>query len=849
MSIIFALLAFAIGCTALLGWIFNIELLKRIHPSLVNMKANTAICLMLTACALLLLQNRPVSSVRRLLAQVCAVIVAAIGLITLSEHVFGWNTGLDLLLFKETIEEAGQSFPGRMGVAASLDFFFLGVALFFLDARSSRWFRASNISVLLVITVTLLVFLYYFYGIEPREPIGLYFTIALHTVVAFLSLSAATLLARPERGIVATLIGNSPGAIVARRMWPALLVVIILGWFRTITRDANWFSAGFATAAFVLSILLLFIFLIWWTAASLNRTDRERHLANLALRDSEARLMTLIQVSDLIRTLHDPYDLSYAVAKTVGAHLNVRRCLFNEIDVDHDLEIVHQDYCDGAESVAGEHSLSDYSSSTSEAMKAGQIVVNYDSKTDSRTAPDYKRSYEATGERAYIAVPLMREGRWVASLWASDDQPRQWSNEEVSLLKMVAERTWTAVEKLRAEAERERLLRSEQEARDAAEKANQLKDEFLATLSHELRNPLNVILGYSELLLRMPEIEESPRLAKMGEALKRNAQSQSQLINDLLDLSRLQRGKITLSHETVSLAAIIDSAVETVRADAAAKAIDITVNSSDQLLLVNGDRLRLQQIAWNLLNNAVKFTPAGGTIGISLGVEDESAVLTVADTGQGIDPGFLPHVFEMFRQADSSRIRKHGGMGIGLALVQQLVQLHQGTVSAESEGTGKGSRFTVRLPLTREAQRPSPSLGSSPVELGVLAQTDFLVVDDSEDTIAMLDQLLKTGGASVTTATNGADALRIARERKFDVILSDISMPEMDGFEFLQQLRQIDGRQDVPVVAITGFGRSDDIERARAAGFYSHLTKPLNLQALAEVLERLRAQSGSNGQE
>lgn len=157
-----------------------------------------------------------------------------------------------------------------------------------------------------------------------------------------------------------------------------------------------------------------------------------------------------------------------------------------------------------------------------------------------------------------------------------------------------------------------------------------------------------------------------------------------------------------------------------------------------------------------------------------------------------------------------------------------------------------GSRFTIRLPLTREAQRPSPSLGASPVELGVLAETNLLVVDDSEDTIAMLEQLLKTGGASVTTATNGADALRIASEREFDVILSDISMPEMDGFEFLQRLRQIDGRQHVPVVAITGFGRGDDIERARAAGFYAHITKPLNLQALAEVLERLRAQG--NGQ-
>jgi signal transduction histidine kinase/CheY-like chemotaxis protein len=432
----------------------------------------------------------------------------------------------------------------------------------------------------------------------------------------------------------------------------------------------------------------------------------------------------------------------------------------------------------------------------------------------------------------------MRDGGWVASLWASDDEPREWTKDEVSLLQTVAERAWTAIEKLRAEAERERLLQSEQEARDVAEKANQLKDEFLATLSHELRNPLNVILGYSEVLLRLPEIERSDQLRRMAEALRRNAQSQSQLINDLLDLSRLQRGKISLNHETVSLAVIIDNAVETVRAEAAAKDIDIQLQLGDQFLLVDGDRLRLQQIAWNLLNNAVKFTPAGGHININLNRDEREAVLVVKDTGQGIDPNFLPYVFEMFRQADGSNSRRHGGMGIGLALVQQLVRLHGGTVSAASDGANKGSRFTIRLPLTSEVQSLA-SLGAAPLKLAALAQTDFLIVDDSEDTIAMLDQLLKISGANVTSATNGADALRIVSEREFDVILSDISMPEMDGFEFLHRLRQINGRQDVPVVAITGFGRTDDVERARAAGFYSHLTKPLNLNALAEVLEQL----------
>ena len=836
-SISLSLLAFCIGGAALLGWILDNDLLKRIHPSLVTMKANTAVCLMLAAAAVVFIADPSTSTAKRRVSQVFAAIVSIIGLITLSEHVLGSDSGLDQLLFHESIREAGRSFPGRMGVAASLNFSFLGPALLLLDARSRQWFLVSNVSVLLVVATTLLVFLYYFYGIESSEPVASYFTIALHTVVAFLSLSAAILLVRPERGVIAALLGNSPGAVVARRMWPALLIVIILGWIRTTTRNANWYSPGFATAIFVLAVLVLLVGLIWWTAVSLNRTDRERRVADLALRHSEARLTVLVRVSELTRTIQDTDELSFAVAETVGRHLNVRRCLFNETDVERDLEIVHRDYCDGAESVAGEHRISEYSGITSREMVLGNTVVNYDSKTDPRTAADYERTYEASGERAYVAVPLMREGRWVASLWASDDKPRQWTKEEVSLLQTVAERTWTAIQKVRGEAERERLLKSEQEARDAAERANQLKDEFLATLSHELRNPLNVILGYSELLLRMPDIQQSPRLAQMGDALRRNAQSQSQLINDLLDLSRLQRGKISLNQETVSLAAIIDNAVETVRADAAVKGISIRLKASDQLLLVEGDRLRLQQIAWNLLNNAVKFTPAGGRIEISLGSEGDGAVLGVSDTGQGIDPSFLPHVFEMFRQADGSDRRRHGGLGIGLALVRQLVQLHGGTISADSDGVDKGARFTVRLPLMRETS--SPVLASSgALELN-LSQTSFLIVDDSEDTIRMLEELLRIGGANVMTASNGADALRIAQENEFDVILSDISMPEMDGFEFLQRLRMVDGRQHVPVIAITGFGRNDDIARVRAAGFYSHLIKPLNLQALSHVLQQL----------
>jgi signal transduction histidine kinase/CheY-like chemotaxis protein len=838
-ALVCALLTLSIGAAALLGWIFDVAYLKRVHPALVTMKPNTAVCLILISTSLLLLRDPVTPTWKRRLAQCLAVLVGLVGLLTLIEHITGWNLRLDQLLFTETVEEAGQSFPGRMGVASSIIFPSFGAALLFVDAHSRRWFRVSTIAVLVIVLVTVLVFLYYFYGIERFDPIGLYFTIALHTVVAFLSLCAAILMMRPDRGLVAILLGSGPGGIVARRMWPVLLVVILLGWARTMSGESGWFGAGFGTAVFVLSILLILVALTWWTASSLNHTDRER-------RQAEKRLDVLFRISELVRTLRDPYELSYAVAKTVGVELDLRRCLFNETDVERDLEIVHRDYCDRAESVAGVHRISDYSSITSAAMVRGEIVVNYDAKTDPRTAADYERAYEPTGERAYVAVPLMRDGRWVASLWVSDDRPREWTREEVSLLRSVAERTWTAVEKLRAEAEREQLLRSEQEARDVAERANQLKDEFLATLSHELRNPLNVILGYSELFLRMPEIADSSRLRKMAEALRRNAQSQSQLINDLLDLSRLQRGKISLNHEMVSLAAIIDSAVETVRAEAAAKGIEIRQNIADQLLLVDGDRLRLQQIAWNVLNNAVKFTPAGGNIEINLNPEERNAVLVIKDTGQGIDASFLPHVFEMFRQADGSNSRRHGGMGIGLALVRQLVQLHGGQITAESEGTNKGSRFTIRLPLTNETVSQGALATAAPRKLTALADTNVLIVDDSEDTIAMLDQLLKLNGANVTTASNGADALRLASETEFDLVLSDISMPEMDGFEFLQRLRKIKGREEVPVLAITGFGRTDDVERARAAGFHSHFTKPLNLDALAAALEQLTTHQSSS---
>jgi signal transduction histidine kinase/ActR/RegA family two-component response regulator len=397
-----------------------------------------------------------------------------------------------------------------------------------------------------------------------------------------------------------------------------------------------------------------------------------------------------------------------------------------------------------------------------------------------------------------------------------------------------------------SEGELIKLLSREQGLRQAADEANRLKDEFLATLSHELRNPLNVILGYSELLMRSDEVLRSPQLLRLSEALRRNALAQSYLIRDLLELSRLRSGKMTLNRETVSIVTAINNAIETVRADADAKQIDIQVATPLEPLFVHGDLVRLEQIVWNLLTNAVKFTPAGGKVSVHVTQADDEIILVVKDTGQGIEKSFLPKVFEMFRQGDARASREHAGMGIGLALVQQLVQLHEGSVTADSEGAGKGTTITLRLPakLQSKPRLPKARKPSS----AKLDRITVLAVDDDPDTTDLLRFLLEDNGATVITANSGAEALQLAGERNVDVVVSDISMPSMDGFEFVRRLRSLPGKQDVRVIALTGFGREEDIAQVRSEGFVAHVTKPLDIEMLLGFVRKLSDHNYANHQ-
>ncbi len=397
-------------------------------------------------------------------------------------------------------------------------------------------------------------------------------------------------------------------------------------------------------------------------------------------------------------------------------------------------------------------------------------------------------------------------------------------------------------ERKRAEMANARLLERERLARAEAEAANRLKDEFLATLSHELRNPLNVVIGYSELLRRTEQLNNSAFVSRAADVIRRNALAQSQLVSDLLDLSRLQMGKLAINHHPVSLLTIITDAIETVKADSEVKNISLKLNANTDPFMVDGDPVRLGQIAWNLLNNAVKFTPSGGEITITLAEKDDGALFSIADTGQGIAPEFLPHVFEIFRQGDASSSRRQGGLGIGLALVKQLVELHDGIVRAESEGVGRGARFSVWLPL-REAEAVATAK-TTQLATGALDGMCILVVDDSSETTDMLSKLLEMDGAEVHTAQGGVEALALAGESEFDLVISDISMPEMDGYQLLRSLRELPQMANVPALALTGFGRVSDVERAHKEGFVEHFTKPLDIDKLLTSVREFTHHNG-----
>ncbi len=402
-----------------------------------------------------------------------------------------------------------------------------------------------------------------------------------------------------------------------------------------------------------------------------------------------------------------------------------------------------------------------------------------------------------------------------------------------------------------AEAERERLLISEKEARERAESEMRMKDEFLATLSHELRTPLNAILGWASIIR---ETDKRDEIMEGLEVIERNARAQTQIIEDLLDMSRIVSGNVRLDVQRVDLVAVIKSALESVRPMAGGKEIRLTSVLDPLAGLISGDPARLQQVLWNLLTNAMKFTPKGGRVHVVLERVNSHIEISVEDTGQGITPEFLPHVFDRFRQADASTTRQQRGLGLGLAIVKNLAELHGGSVRAKSPGLDQGSTFIIALPiasarLEAEPDRRHPLGGSSGEVTDAMPNLTgirVLAVDDEADARELIKRILSRCGATVDTAGSGADALASFKKNQPHVFITDIGMPGEDGYAVIRRVRQL-GESDggnVPAIALTAFARSEDRRRAIMSGFQMHVAKPVEPSELIAMVASLAKRTG-----
>jgi signal transduction histidine kinase len=442
------------------------------------------------------------------------------------------------------------------------------------------------------------------------------------------------------------------------------------------------------------------------------------------------------------------------------------------------------------------------------------------------------------------STPLVaRSGRIVGVLSTHYAMPRRPADRDLRMLDVLARQAADWIERQEGEREREQLLERERKAREEAEQAMRAKDDFLATLSHELRSPLGAIIGWTDII--RADLTDVQRVERGIEVISRSVRTQSQLVSDLLDLSRIIMGKMRLNVTRVQLPEVIDAAIEAVRPAAKTRGIRLETVVEPVTDSVHGDAARMQQIVWNLLSNAVKFTPEGGRVQLVLARINSHVEITVSDTGKGIQPDFLPHVFERFRQENTSSTREHGGLGIGLALVKELTELHGGSVTAHSDGEGCGSTFTLKLPVAIAQPVDEPRVhprAPSALSLGHLSRFQLggvrvLVVDDEPDGLEVMQRILLDRGLVVTAVRGADEALDALAQHTFDVVLSDIGMPKRDGYDLIAEVRR--RGISTPAVAVTAFARSEDRTRALLAGYQTHIAKPIEASELLAIVASL----------
>ncbi|MEO6423111.1 MAG: ATP-binding protein [Candidatus Nitrotoga sp.] len=567
---------------------------------------------------------------------------------------------------------------------------------------------------------------------------------------------------------------------------------------------------------------------------------------------AELNLGFLAEISLELVHVSDFDEITKKMASRIGKHFGVANCMFAEIDTIANTARIDTLWKknDSAVDFSGFYQLSDFiTDDVRQTLLANIPIIINDIAEDARTA-EKAENFQKLKIGSFINTPFVSKGELKFILDIYRHEKYEWRVDEIQLLGELITRIWTRIERARGEKEREKLLASEQEARQQAERANNLKDEFLATLSHELRTPLNAILGWSQ-ILKMGKFEATDFQTALT-TIERSAWAQNQLIDDLLDVSRIITGKLRLDVRAVDMLSVIEMSVDSVRPAAEAKNIRLHVLLDPNAGPISGDPDRLQQVIWNLLSNAVKFTPKGGYVQVRLERINSHIEIVISDTGKGIAPEFLPQIFVRFQQFDGSMTRRHGGLGLGLAIVRQLTELHGGTVSVKSGGKNQGATFTVSLPLLPvrhedfgNVSRVHPSAenaNSSSLDCTPeLTDLRVLLVEDEADSRILMNFILNECGAEVTAVASAAEALVTFKTEKFDVVVSDIGMPEEDGFTLISKIRKLPDESggNVPAIALTAYARAEDRVRALRSGFQIHIAKPVKPAELIAVIANL----------
>ncbi|HEY0793280.1 MAG TPA: ATP-binding protein [Chthoniobacterales bacterium] len=883
-----AVFSLAVSTLVMAGWGFNIAVFTTMLPGLANMKPNSAVCFMGLGIALWLSQkplsgSRKTVATRQLIAQGCASLTVLVGLVTLGEHAWKFNAGIDAIFFRQRLLALHVPYPGRVSHVTALEFVMLGLALVLVNGRSARGWRLSQYCALFATFIGLMALIGYAYGAEAFYRISDVSAVALSAALLFTVMGAAILCARPDQGLMVTVNSANLGGSIARRMLPtAFLLPVVIGWVRLQGQHAGLYGTEFGLVIFALSNVLIFGVLVWSVSRSLNAIDAERLWAASKLKTAEE---TTRQVNDQLREQAAALErrVQERTAQVTAENAERRRAEqeLHQFHLQH--ELVLNAVGEGIHALDREGRIT-YENPASVKMLGWEAME----LVGQQAHPKIHHT------RASGAPYPQRECHVYASL--RDGLPHRVSDEVfwrkdgssfpveyvTAPLRDEGGAIIGAVMAFNDITVRKRAEQELHHAKAAAEAASRAKGEFLANMSHEIRTPMNGVIGMTGLLL---DGDLDPRQRGFAETIRSSADALLTILNDILDFSKIESGKLTFETLDFDLVETVEGTVDMLAEGAQAKRVRLESVMAPALpVRLRGDPGRLRQILTNLIGNAIKFTN-DGAVTVRLSKESETAThavvrFQVEDSGIGIPPEAQDRLFQAFSQADGSTTRKYGGTGLGLAIAKQLVLLMDGQIGVQSE-PGQGSTFWFTAKLGKQAvAAPVPSrlfdgivdaldeatdrngpMGVTPAEIprapdASIEKVRILLAEDNRvNQRVALGQLQKLSLTAEAVGT-GREVLAALQQRPYDIILMDCQMPEMDGYEATRAIRRQERAPGgacvwvppVHIIAMTANAMQGDREKCLAAGMDDYLSKPVRAAELQGALERWRG-AGRSAQE